>query len=71
MYPGHDDKGLTVTSVGEAKRFNPRLSGDVGEADFAGCMAKLGLPQPRRMAIAVPASLRCGRPEFLCARAGA
>lgn len=36
LYPGHDYRGLTVTSVAEERRFNPRLGGDVDEADFAG-----------------------------------
>jgi rhodanese-related sulfurtransferase len=54
---------LTVTSVGEELRYNPRLGGEVDEADFAGYMNNLGLPHPKLMDIAVPANLRCGRPE--------
>ena len=63
LYPAHDYKGLTVTSVAEEKRYNPRLGGDVNAADFAGYMNNLGLPHPKLMDIAVPANLRCGRPE--------
>lgn len=63
LYPGHDYRGLTVTSVGEERRFNPRLGGDANEADFAGYMNHLGLPHPKLMDIAVPANLRCGQPE--------
>ena len=63
LYPGHDYRGLTVTSVGEELRFNPRLGGDVDEADFTGYMHHLGLPHPKLMALAVPANLRCGQPE--------
>ena len=63
LYPGHDYRGLTVTSVAEELRFNPRLGGDVNEDDFAGYMNHLGLPHPKLMAIAVPANLRCGRPD--------
>ncbi len=62
LYPAHDYRGLTVTSVAEEKRFNPRLGGDVDEADFAGYMNNLGLPHPKLMDIAVPANLRCGQP---------
>ena len=62
VYPAHDYRGLTVTSVGEEKRHNPRLAESVGEADFAGYMAHLGLAHPKRMEQAVPANLRCGRP---------
>jgi len=64
LYPGHDYRGLTVTSVGEERRFNPRLGGDVDSADFAGYMNNLGLPHPKLMDIAVPANLKCGRPEL-------
>ena len=61
LYPGHDYRGLTVTSVGEERRFNPRLGGQVGEEDFAGYMDNLGLAHPKQMDIAVPANLKCGR----------
>jgi glyoxylase-like metal-dependent hydrolase (beta-lactamase superfamily II)/rhodanese-related sulfurtransferase len=62
LYPAHDYRGLTVTSVAEELRFNPRLGGEVDEADFTGYMNNLGLPHPRLMDIAVPANLVCGRP---------
>ena len=63
LYPAHDYRGLTVTSVEEERRYNPRLGGDVGEGDFVGYMNNLGLPHPKLMDIAVPANLRCGQPE--------
>jgi len=63
LYPAHDYRGLTVTSVGEERRFNPRLGGDVDASDFEGYMNNLGLPHPKLMDIAVPANLRCGQPE--------
>jgi glyoxylase-like metal-dependent hydrolase (beta-lactamase superfamily II)/rhodanese-related sulfurtransferase len=63
LYPAHDYRGLTATSVAEERRFNPRLGGEIGEADFVGYMTHLGLPHPKLIEIAVPANLRCGRPE--------
>jgi sulfur dioxygenase len=63
LYPAHDYRGLTVTSVAEERRFNPRLGGDIGESDFVGYMQNLGLPHPKLIDVAVPANLRCGRPE--------
>ncbi|HTS21189.1 MAG TPA: rhodanese-like domain-containing protein [Casimicrobiaceae bacterium] len=63
LYPAHDYRGLTVTSVGEERRYNPRLGGEIGEADFVGYMSNLGLPHPKLIDIAVPANLRCGQPE--------
>jgi len=61
LYPGHDYRGLTVTSVAEERRWNPRLGGGADEADFTGYMNHLGLPHPKQMAVALPANLRCGR----------
>jgi glyoxylase-like metal-dependent hydrolase (beta-lactamase superfamily II)/rhodanese-related sulfurtransferase len=63
LYPAHDYRGLTVTSVGEERRFNPRLGGEIGEADFTGYMRNLRLAHPKKMDVAVPANLKCGRPE--------
>ncbi|MEP7209162.1 MAG: rhodanese-like domain-containing protein [Casimicrobiaceae bacterium] len=63
LYPAHDYRGLTVTSVGEEKRYNPRLGGSIGEGDFTGYMNNLGLPHPKQIAVAVPANLKCGEPE--------
>ena len=62
LYPAHDYRGLTVTSVCEEKKYNPRLGGEVGEADYAGYMKNLDLPHPKKIDEAVPANLRCGQP---------
>ena len=62
VYPAHDYRGLTVTSVAEEKAFNPRLGGDIGEADFAGYMDNLGLAHPKQIDAALPANMVCGRP---------
>ncbi len=62
LYPAHDYRGLTVTSVSEERQFNPRLGGQIGEGDFVGYMKNLNLPHPKRIDEAVPANLRCGRP---------
>ena len=61
VYPGHDYKGHTVTTVGEEKRLNPRLRLGIDEATFVAIMDNLGLPRPRRMDVAVPANLACGQ----------
>ncbi len=63
LYPAHDYRGLTVTSVAEERRFNPRLGGEIGEADFAGYMESLRLPHPKQIDVAVPANLKCGQPK--------
>jgi glyoxylase-like metal-dependent hydrolase (beta-lactamase superfamily II)/rhodanese-related sulfurtransferase len=63
VYPGHDYRGLTMTSVGEEKLYNPRLAESIGEGDFVGYMEHLGLAHPKQMDLAVPANMKCGRPE--------
>jgi glyoxylase-like metal-dependent hydrolase (beta-lactamase superfamily II)/rhodanese-related sulfurtransferase len=63
LYPAHDYRGLTCSSVAEEKRFNPRIGGSRSEADFAGYMENLGLGHPKQMDVAVPANLLCGHVE--------
>lgn len=63
LYPGHDYRGLTVTSVGEEKKYNPRLGGKLSEDDFKGYMRNLNLPHPRQIDIALPANLKSGKPD--------
>jgi glyoxylase-like metal-dependent hydrolase (beta-lactamase superfamily II) len=61
LYPAHDYGGLTSSSVGEERMYNPRLGGQILEEDFVGYMTNLGLAHPKQMDVAVPANLRCGR----------
>jgi glyoxylase-like metal-dependent hydrolase (beta-lactamase superfamily II) len=58
VYPGHDYRGLTMTSVGEEKLYNPRLAESIGEGDFVGYMEHLGLAHPKQMDLAVPAYMK-------------
>jgi sulfur dioxygenase len=60
VYPAHDYKGRTVSTIGEERAHNPRLQ--VRDADeYARLMNGLNLPVPGLMDVAVPANLRCGR----------
>jgi glyoxylase-like metal-dependent hydrolase (beta-lactamase superfamily II) len=59
VYPAHDYKGRTVTTIGEEKHFNPRLAGKE-RAAFIQLMAELNLPPPKKIDIAVPANRACG-----------
>lgn len=61
VYPGHDYKGWTVSTIGEEKRYNPRLQVSSVEA-YVNIMNNLKLPNPKYMDVAVPANLACGRP---------
>lgn len=61
VYPAHDYRGWTASSIGEEKRFNPRIAGKT-RADYVGIMQALHLPNPTLMDIAIPANLACGQP---------
>ncbi len=63
VYPGHDYKGRTVSTIGEEMRHNPRLGGTSLE-EFSEIMGKLKLAPPKKLAEAVPANQRCGLPEI-------
>lgn len=60
VYPAHDYKGWTVSTIEEERRFNPRLQVSSAK-EYARIMDNLDLPNPKMMDVAVPANLRCGR----------
>ena len=59
VYPGHDYKGDTVSTIGEEKAFNPRLQVASAE-EYADIMDSLILPDPTKMDVAVPANQAIG-----------
>lgn len=59
VYPGHDYRGWTVSTIGEEKAHNPRLQVKSVE-EYVAIMNNLKLDNPRLMDIAVPANLACG-----------
>ncbi|MEW5852589.1 MAG: MBL fold metallo-hydrolase [Myxococcota bacterium] len=59
VYPGHDYKGFTSTSIREEKLFNPRVAAKTRD-EFVAIMNGLGLPPPRKLREAVPANRACG-----------
>ena len=59
VFPAHDYKGDTVSTIGEEKRYNPRLQ--VKSVDeYIELMANLKLPNPKMMDVAVPANMHVG-----------
>jgi glyoxylase-like metal-dependent hydrolase (beta-lactamase superfamily II)/rhodanese-related sulfurtransferase len=69
VFPAHDYKGETVSTIGEEKAFNPRLQ--VKSADqYAELMNNLHLPNPKMMDVAVPANIRQGLHQEEIARRG-
>ena len=59
VYPAHDYNGMTVSSIGEEKRHNPRLQ-VANRAAYIAMMDGLVLSDPRLMDVAVPANRKCG-----------
>jgi len=59
VWPGHDYKGQSVTTIGWEKRHNARLAGR-SRGEFIALMAKLDLPQPKMIDVAVPANRNLG-----------
>lgn len=60
VYPAHDYRGHTVSTIGEEKRWNPRFVGR-DRNNFIQLMNNLDLPNPKKMMEAVPANEQCGR----------
>lgn len=60
VWPAHDYKGWTASSIGEERRHNPRLAGRT-EAEYIAIMNGLDLPDPKMMDVAIPANLACGK----------
>ena len=59
VFPAHDYKGDTVSTIGEEKRFNPRLQ--VKSIDeYVELMSNLNLPNPKLMDVVVPANMHVG-----------
>ena len=60
IWPGHDYRGMTHSTVGEEKRHNPRVGDGKTEDQFVDIMENLNLPAPKKIDVAVPANLHCG-----------
>ena len=69
VFPGHDYKGDTVSTIGEERRSNPRLQ--VKSVDeYVTLMNNLNLPNPKMMDVAVPANMSIGLAQDAVAQKG-
>ena len=59
LYPAHDYNGNTVSTIGEEKKFNPRLQVNSAE-EYVKIMNNLNLSNPKMMDVAVPANQQLG-----------
>ena len=64
VFPAHDYKGRTVSTIREEQAINPRLGGGSSRETFIEIMANLKLAHPGQMARAVPANQQCGREDL-------
>ena len=69
VFPAHDYKGDTVSTIGEEKRFNPRLQVKSVE-DYIELMNNLNLPNPKLMDVVMPANMSVGLKQHELARHG-
>ena len=69
VYPAHDYKGDTVSTIGEERAFNPRLQVKSPD-EYVALMNSLNLDNPKMMDVAVPANMRQGLHQDDVARRG-
>lgn len=60
VFPAHDYNGMSHSTIGLEKTYNRRITASTSEQEFVQTMAKLQLPLPKKIDVAVPANLHCG-----------
>lgn len=60
VYPAHDYRGFTSSTIALEKKFNPRLGLHKSLDDFKKIMSELNLPYPKKIDASLPANLKCG-----------
>jgi sulfur dioxygenase len=63
VYPAHDYKGRSVSSISEEKQFNLRLALHKTREEFYDIMDNLNLAKPKKIDASVPANLKCGKTD--------
>lgn len=61
VYPAHDYKGQTSSTIEMERKFNARLTDQTRREEFIAVMSGLNLPPPKKIHIAVPANVACGQ----------
>jgi len=69
VFPAHDYKGDTVSTIGEEKRYNPRLQVR-GIDEYVALMGNLNLPNPKLMDVVIPANMHVGLHQDELAKEG-
>lgn len=61
VYPSHDYKGISFSTVELEKKFNPRVAENKSKDEFIQFMKDLKLAKPKKIHEAIPANLTCGQ----------
>ena len=64
VYPAHDYKGFTSSTIEMEKRHNPRAGGGKTKSEFVKIMSELKLANPKKMDWAIPANQACGTVNY-------
>jgi len=60
VYPAHDYNGLSVSTIGEEKKFNTMIKESYDQNKFIENVNNLDLSLPKKIKVAVPANQSCG-----------
>lgn len=60
VFPGHDYRGHTSSSIAQEKKYNPRIGGGKSKEEFVKIMKELKLAHPKKIHEALPANMACG-----------
>ena len=60
VYPAHNYEGLTVSTIGEERQWNPNVGDVIKEEEFIESEKRKERSYPRKFDIAVPANMSCG-----------
>lgn len=71
VYPGHDYRGFTSSTIEMEKKHNPRLGEGKSKSDFVKIMSELKLDYPKKIDVALPANQKCGHSDEGEPRTGA
>lgn len=63
IYPAHNYKGLTLSTVGEERIWNPNVGDSVSKEDFIENEKNKNRPYPHKFDIAVPSNQSCGQTD--------
>lgn len=61
VYPAHDYKGFTSSTIEMEKKYNARLGNGRSLEEFEKIMSELKLAYPKKIDVAVPANMKCGQ----------